>query len=100
MVDVTYRQSAGERQLVAVMQKLYLCASTEFLVAITDFFLQALSSAPKTDRLALKQTAEPQAETKMGKNRRWSSEACRTITSITNGGGDGKCAGPSDGFFN
>lgn len=75
MVDVTYRQSAGERQLVAVMQKLYLCASTEFLMAITDFFLQALSSAPK-DRLPLKQTAEPQAETKMGKNRRRSSEAC------------------------
>lgn len=58
------------------MQKLYLCASTEFLMAITDFFLQALSSAPK-DRLALKQTAEPQSDTKMGKNRRWSGEACR-----------------------
>lgn len=76
MVDVTYRQSAGERQLVAVMQKLYLCASTEFLMAITDFFLQAVSSAPK-DRLALRQTAEPQAETKMGKNRRWRREACQ-----------------------
>lgn len=76
MVDVTYRQSAGERQLVAVMQKLYLCASTEFLMAITDFFLQALSAAPK-DRLALKQTAEPQAETKMGKNRRRNGEACQ-----------------------
>lgn len=94
MVDVTYRQSAGERQLVAVMQKIYLCASTEFLMAITDFFLQALSSAPK-DRLALKQATEPQAETKMGKNRRGVS----AIISITNGGGDGECSAPSDGFF-
>uniref|UniRef100_A0A8D2ZU04 Vacuolar protein sorting-associated protein 13C n=1 Tax=Scophthalmus maximus TaxID=52904 RepID=A0A8D2ZU04_SCOMX len=42
MVDVTYRQSAGEREVVAVLQKLYLCASVEFLMAVADFFLQAL----------------------------------------------------------
>uniref|UniRef100_A0A3B4TYL0 Vacuolar protein sorting 13 homolog C n=1 Tax=Seriola dumerili TaxID=41447 RepID=A0A3B4TYL0_SERDU len=48
MIDVTYRQSGGERELVAVLQKLYLCASVEFLMAVADFFLQAL---PQSTRL-------------------------------------------------
>uniref|UniRef100_A0A671VUQ2 Vacuolar protein sorting 13 homolog C n=1 Tax=Sparus aurata TaxID=8175 RepID=A0A671VUQ2_SPAAU len=64
MIDLTYRQSAGEREVVAVLQKLNVCASVEFLMAVTDFFLQALpqSSYPTTatsDRLPLRQTAEP-----------------------------------------
>lgn len=65
MVDVTYRQSARERQLVAILQKLYLCASTEFLMAVTDFFLQALAAAPR-ERLPPRQSAEPLAEAKLG----------------------------------
>ncbi|XP_061878990.1 intermembrane lipid transfer protein VPS13C isoform X1 [Entelurus aequoreus] len=71
MIDVTYRQCAGEREVVAVLQKLYVCASVEFLMAVADFFLQALpqvpthgvSSAP-SDRLALKQVAETQTDVK------------------------------------
>ncbi|XP_029622522.1 vacuolar protein sorting-associated protein 13C-like [Salmo trutta] len=74
MIDVTYTQSASERQVVAVLQKLYLCASVEFLMAVVDFFIQALpqSSAQdlptntmlalpdlaKTSQLPLKQLAE------------------------------------------
>ncbi|XP_064816429.1 intermembrane lipid transfer protein VPS13C-like [Oncorhynchus masou masou] len=74
MIDVAYTQSAGERQVVAVVQKLYLCASVEFLMAVADFFIQALpqSSAQdvptntklalpglaKTSQLPLKQLAE------------------------------------------
>ncbi|XP_047187417.1 vacuolar protein sorting-associated protein 13C isoform X3 [Scophthalmus maximus] len=79
MVDVTYRQSAGEREVVAVLQKLYLCASVEFLMAVADFFLQALpqsSSSTTTtapsDRLPLRQTTEPRADAKtaaMGRTR-------------------------------
>uniref|UniRef100_A0A671VLI5 Vacuolar protein sorting 13 homolog C n=1 Tax=Sparus aurata TaxID=8175 RepID=A0A671VLI5_SPAAU len=69
MIDLTYRQSAGEREVVAVLQKLNVCASVEFLMAVTDFFLQALpqSSYPTTatsDRLPLRQTAEPRASAK------------------------------------
>uniref|UniRef100_A0A8C4NUD4 Vacuolar protein sorting-associated protein 13C n=1 Tax=Dicentrarchus labrax TaxID=13489 RepID=A0A8C4NUD4_DICLA len=71
MIDLTYRQSTGEQEVVAVLQKLYLCASVEFLMAIADFFLQALpqSSSPTsasvpTDRLPLRQTAEPRAYAK------------------------------------
>jgi len=77
MVDVTYQQGAAGRELVMVLQKLYLCASVEFLMAVADFFLQALpqSSIPTTsvasgDRLLLRQTAEPHADAKAGKTRR------------------------------
>ncbi|KAM8893527.1 intermembrane lipid transfer protein VPS13C isoform 2-T2 [Spinachia spinachia] len=65
MIDVTYRQGAAQREVVAVLQKLYLCASVEFLMAVADFFLQALpqSSSPTTwtgpsDRLPLRQSAK------------------------------------------
>uniref|UniRef100_A0A673YEK7 Vacuolar protein sorting 13 homolog C n=1 Tax=Salmo trutta TaxID=8032 RepID=A0A673YEK7_SALTR len=47
MIDVTYTQSASERQVVAVLQKLYLCASVEFLMAVVDFFIQALPQNPE-----------------------------------------------------
>uniref|UniRef100_A0A8C7JHE6 Vacuolar protein sorting 13 homolog C n=1 Tax=Oncorhynchus kisutch TaxID=8019 RepID=A0A8C7JHE6_ONCKI len=58
MIDVAYTQSASERQVVAVVQKLYLCASVDFLMAVADFFIQALpqSSAqdvPTNTKLAL-----------------------------------------------
>lgn len=75
MIDVTYRQSAGEREVVAVLQKLNVCASVEFLMAVTDFFLQALpqssypTSAP-SDRLPLRQTAEPRASAKTGETQK------------------------------
>lgn len=78
MIDVTYRQRVGERELVAVLQKLYLCASVEFLLAVTDFFLQALpqsSSVNKSsalgDKLPLRETSEPQTGTKTSKTRAW-----------------------------
>ncbi|XP_053284291.1 intermembrane lipid transfer protein VPS13C [Pleuronectes platessa] len=71
MIDVTYRQSAAQREVVAVLQKLYVCVSVEFLMAVADFFLQALpqdsaltSASAPGDRLVLRQTAEPRADTK------------------------------------
>ncbi|KAJ4923404.1 hypothetical protein JOQ06_000737, partial [Pogonophryne albipinna] len=66
MIDVTYRQSAAEREVVFVLQRLYLCASVEFLMAVADFFLQALPQTPNTatsNRLPLRQTAKPRADT-------------------------------------
>lgn len=66
MIDVTFRRSAVDHELVAVLQNLYLCASVEFLMAVTDFFLQALASAP-SDRLSLRQTPEPRVEAKTSK---------------------------------
>uniref|UniRef100_A0A1A7WXB8 Vacuolar protein sorting 13 homolog C n=1 Tax=Iconisemion striatum TaxID=60296 RepID=A0A1A7WXB8_9TELE len=73
MIDVTFRQNASERDVVAVLQKLYLCASMEFLTAVADFFLQAHPQSSATssstyaapsERLPLKQTTEPRVDTK------------------------------------
>ncbi|MEQ2157612.1 hypothetical protein GOODEAATRI_003489 [Goodea atripinnis] len=52
MIDVTFRQDPAERELVAVLQKLYLCVSVEFLMAVADFFLQALPQNPAAATLA------------------------------------------------
>uniref|UniRef100_A0A8K9UVB2 Vacuolar protein sorting 13 homolog C n=1 Tax=Oncorhynchus mykiss TaxID=8022 RepID=A0A8K9UVB2_ONCMY len=49
MIDVAFTQSAGERQVVAVVQKLYLCASVDFLMAVADFFIQALPQSSAQD---------------------------------------------------
>ncbi|XP_067298444.1 intermembrane lipid transfer protein VPS13C isoform X3 [Pseudorasbora parva] len=67
MIDVTYSQSVDERSVVAVLQKLYLCASVEFLLAVADFFVQALpTSSPtqqdKTSQLPLKYVSEPKIQ--------------------------------------
>ncbi|XP_054866363.1 intermembrane lipid transfer protein VPS13C isoform X4 [Amphiprion ocellaris] len=73
MIDVTYRQDTSEQEVVAVLQKLYLCASVEFLMAVAEFFLQALPQSPASatssaasDRLPLRHTAEPRADAKTG----------------------------------
>ncbi|KAJ4923388.1 hypothetical protein JOQ06_000721 [Pogonophryne albipinna] len=50
----------------AMIDRLYLCASVEFLMAVADFFLQALPQTPNTatsNRLPLRQTAKPRADT-------------------------------------
>jgi len=65
MIDVTYRQSATQREVVAVLQKIYLCASMDFLMAVSDFFVQAMPQSaiqlPVTshaDKLPLKHMPE------------------------------------------
>ncbi|KTG38309.1 hypothetical protein cypCar_00041631 [Cyprinus carpio] len=70
MIDMTYSQSADERSVVAVLQKLYLCASVEFLLAVADFFVQALPSSPptqrdKTNQLPLKYVSEPKIQSEL-----------------------------------
>ncbi|KAK9971624.1 hypothetical protein ABG768_024979 [Culter alburnus] len=64
MIDVKYSQSVDERSVVAVLQKLYLCASVEFLLAVADFFVQALPTSSPTrqdnpNQLPLKYVSEP-----------------------------------------
>lgn len=73
MIDVTYRQRTGEREVVAILQELYLCASVEFLMAIADFFLQSLpqssvltTTSVPSDRLKLRQTTEPRLNANTG----------------------------------
>ncbi|XP_029986697.1 vacuolar protein sorting-associated protein 13C isoform X4 [Sphaeramia orbicularis] len=68
MIDVTYRQNSREREVVAVLQKLHVCASVEFLMAVGEFFLQALpqgqtppTGLAQSERLPLRQTTEPRS---------------------------------------
>uniref|UniRef100_A0A673C0P7 Vacuolar protein sorting 13 homolog C n=1 Tax=Sphaeramia orbicularis TaxID=375764 RepID=A0A673C0P7_9TELE len=72
MIDVTYRQNSREREVVAVLQKLHVCASVEFLMAVGEFFLQALpqgqtppTGLAQSERLPLRQTTEPPPVSKM-----------------------------------
>ncbi|XP_051757763.1 intermembrane lipid transfer protein VPS13C isoform X8 [Ctenopharyngodon idella] len=67
MIDVKYSQSVDERSVVAVLQRLYLCASVEFLLAVADFFVQALPTSSPTrqdnpNQLPLKYVSEPKIQ--------------------------------------
>lgn len=73
MIDVTYRQRTGEREVVAILQELYLCASVEFLMAVADFFLQSLphssvsaTTSVRSTRPKLRQSAELQLDANTG----------------------------------
>lgn len=73
MIDLTFSQNKDECSVVAVIQKLYLCASMEFLTSVADFFIQALAKSQTTvsDKprsLPLKQISEQmvQGEPKAG----------------------------------
>ncbi|XP_066557958.1 intermembrane lipid transfer protein VPS13C isoform X2 [Amia ocellicauda] len=66
MIDMTFTQSESERSLVAVLQKLSLCASVEFLMAVGDFFINAMPQTPpalpeKSSQLQIKQLTIPKA---------------------------------------
>lgn len=77
MINVVFRQRAGGQDLEAVLQKLYLCASVEFLMAVTEFFLQALpqsvnqssTSAPSDRLLQSRRSTEPRTDSKTSKIR-------------------------------
>ncbi|XP_049573506.1 intermembrane lipid transfer protein VPS13C isoform X3 [Syngnathus scovelli] len=74
MIDLTYRQS-GERSLVAVLQKLYVCASVEFLMAVADFFLRALPQRPPPNAAP---SARPAARAAAGQRTEEAASAPRT----------------------
>ncbi|GAA6110095.1 vacuolar protein sorting-associated protein 13C isoform X2 [Tachysurus ichikawai] len=67
MIDLTYKQNKDECSVVAVIQKLYLCASMEFLMTVADFFVQALDKSrttvsDKPRSLPLKQISEQKGQ--------------------------------------
>ncbi|MGH0128063.1 UNVERIFIED_CONTAM: hypothetical protein FKN15_036108, partial [Acipenser sinensis] len=66
MIDLSFTQSQSESLVVAVLQKLYVCASVEFLLAVADFFIKAMPQGPsatpnKSNQLQLKQVNVPRA---------------------------------------
>ncbi|XP_049761829.1 intermembrane lipid transfer protein VPS13C isoform X1 [Elephas maximus indicus] len=60
MIDISYKQDKNGSQIDAVLDKLYVCASVEFLMTVADFFIKAVPQSPenmaKETQIALRQT--------------------------------------------
>lgn len=50
MIDINYKQIGQERSITAILEKLYVCASVEFLMTVADFFIQAMPQNPSTEK--------------------------------------------------
>lgn len=45
MIDINYKQDANGIEVVAILDKLYVCASVEFLLTVADFFIKSMPTA-------------------------------------------------------
>lgn len=56
MIDVSYKQDKNGTEVVAILDKLYVCASMEFLLTVADFFINSMptSSPERSTQLHLK----------------------------------------------
>ncbi|XP_069836922.1 intermembrane lipid transfer protein VPS13C isoform X1 [Dendropsophus ebraccatus] len=50
MIDINYKQKGPERFITAILEKLYVCASVEFLMTVADFFIKAMPQNPSTEK--------------------------------------------------
>ncbi|XP_032555500.1 vacuolar protein sorting-associated protein 13C isoform X1 [Chiroxiphia lanceolata] len=59
MIDIRYKQDKNGTGVVAVLDKLYICASMEFLLTVADFFINSMpaSSTERSAQFQLKQVA-------------------------------------------
>ncbi|KAM8804771.1 intermembrane lipid transfer protein VPS13C [Eudromia elegans] len=59
MIDLSYKQDKNGTEVVAVLDKLYICASMEFLLTVADFFISSMpaSSTERSAQLQLKNVA-------------------------------------------
>uniref|UniRef100_A0A8C3EP99 Vacuolar protein sorting 13 homolog C n=1 Tax=Corvus moneduloides TaxID=1196302 RepID=A0A8C3EP99_CORMO len=69
MIDIRYKQDKNGTEVVAVLDKLYICASMEFLLTVAHFFIKSMpaSSAEGSAQFQLKQVAsgKSKAETEI-----------------------------------
>uniref|UniRef100_A0A6G1RFM0 Vacuolar protein sorting 13 homolog C n=1 Tax=Hypotaenidia okinawae TaxID=2861861 RepID=A0A6G1RFM0_9GRUI len=69
MIDISYKQDENETEVIAVLDKLYVCASMEFLLAVADFFIDSMpaSSTERSAQFQLKHVAsgKPKPETEV-----------------------------------
>ncbi|XP_027707786.1 vacuolar protein sorting-associated protein 13C [Vombatus ursinus] len=61
MIDINYKQDKNGSQIDAVLDKLFICASVEFLMTVADFFIKAVPQSStatneKTTQISLRQT--------------------------------------------
>ncbi|XP_069851362.1 intermembrane lipid transfer protein VPS13C isoform X3 [Dipodomys merriami] len=64
MIDISYKQDRNGSQINAVLDKLYVCASVEFLVTVADFFIKAMPQSPEN---MAKEIQIPSRQTAPGK---------------------------------
>ncbi|XP_073435523.1 intermembrane lipid transfer protein VPS13C isoform X2 [Dendrobates tinctorius] len=50
MIDISYKQIGQDRSITAILEKLYVCASVEFLMTVADFFIQAMPQSPASEK--------------------------------------------------
>uniref|UniRef100_A0A669P5R8 Vacuolar protein sorting 13 homolog C n=1 Tax=Phasianus colchicus TaxID=9054 RepID=A0A669P5R8_PHACC len=69
MIDLSYKQDKNGTEVVAILDKLYVCASMEFLLTVADFFINSMptSSTERSTQLHLKNVtsgkSKPETET-------------------------------------
>ncbi|XP_073508834.1 intermembrane lipid transfer protein VPS13C isoform X3 [Phyllobates terribilis] len=63
MIDINYKQIGQDRSITAILEKLFVCASVEFLMTVADFFIQAMPQSPATER-PLQINSRPSTPTK------------------------------------
>ncbi|NXK87404.1 VP13C protein, partial [Formicarius rufipectus] len=74
MIDISYKQDKNGTEVVAVLDKLYICASMEFLLTVADFFINSMptSSTERSTQFQLKQVtsgkSKPETETPVRPN--------------------------------
>ncbi|XP_007638289.1 vacuolar protein sorting-associated protein 13C isoform X1 [Cricetulus griseus] len=64
MIDISYRQDKNGSQIDAVLDKLYVCASVEFLMTVADFFIKAMPQSPEN---ITKEIQIPSRQTAVGR---------------------------------
>ncbi|XP_018108372.1 vacuolar protein sorting-associated protein 13C isoform X2 [Xenopus laevis] len=50
MVDISFKQSPQDYSITTILEKLYVCASVEFLMTVADFFVQAMPQDPSGEK--------------------------------------------------
>ncbi|XP_040825491.1 vacuolar protein sorting-associated protein 13C isoform X2 [Ochotona curzoniae] len=74
MIEISYQQDKNGNQIDAVLDKLYVCASVEFLMTVADFFIKAVPQSPEN---AARETQFPRRQTAMGKVKMEKEDAVR-----------------------
>ncbi|KAM9640422.1 intermembrane lipid transfer protein VPS13C isoform 2-T2 [Morphnus guianensis] len=59
MIDISYKQDKNGTEVIAVLDKLYICASVDFLLIVADFFINSMpaSSTERSSQFQLKHVA-------------------------------------------
>ncbi|XP_042328008.1 LOW QUALITY PROTEIN: vacuolar protein sorting-associated protein 13C [Sceloporus undulatus] len=60
MIDISYKQDKSGTEIVSLLEKLYLCASVEFLLTVADFFVKSVpaTSSEKSTQFQLKHSSQ------------------------------------------